>query len=190
MMRECMFQKFRKPLSKMKADESLMTEPLIRKKLAMARTPPLEKDRYVLIPAAAGSTNSTMHLGKVDAEQMIRGGALDNDYEGKQVDVPLVDVVSWLISNFHEDDYIVIKMDIEGGEFPILNALLDNGKTRLIDKIALECHPEVGNCPKLLARFEAATKVAVLIEGKDYDGWDSYSSPDKYMPLNPDDRNA
>eukprot|EP00928_Gymnodinium_smaydae_P009251 TRINITY_DN13421_c0_g1_i1.p1 TRINITY_DN13421_c0_g1~~TRINITY_DN13421_c0_g1_i1.p1 ORF type:complete len:340 (-),score=65.28 TRINITY_DN13421_c0_g1_i1:174-1193(-) len=184
-MRECMFQKFQKPLSQMKADKSLMTDEVIREHLAMARTPPSQKDRYVLIPAAAGSTDSTMHLGKVDAEQMIRGGALDNDSEGEQTDVPLVDVVSWLISNFSEDDYIVVKVDIEGGEFPILNALIDKGKTSLIDRIALECHSSAGNCGDLLARFKVASKIAPLIEGKDYVGWDSFSSPDKYVPLNP-----
>lgn len=184
-MRECMFRKFQKPLKRMKADTSLMTDKSIRERLATAGMPPLTKDRYVLIPAAAGATNSTMHLGSVDAEQMIRGGAHDNEHTGKQVDVPLVDVVSWLVSNFDEKDYVVVKMDIEGGEFPIVNSLISKGKAGLIDKIAMECHDWVGNCKDLLTRFTSATGLTPLIESKDYQGWDSFSSPEKYVPVKP-----
>merc|ERR550532_181691 len=116
---------------------------------------------------------------------MIRGGALDNAHEGKQYDVPIADVVSMLISNFKEDDYIVVKMDIEGGEFDFLPTLMEKGGANLIDLLVLECHPIAGNCNDLLRRWRNASVSDMLSDGKDYDGWDLESTPEKYYPTDP-----
>ena len=41
-----------------------------------------------------------------------------------QFDVPKIDVVDWLLSSFNVDDYVVLKMDVEGAEIEIVPKLL------------------------------------------------------------------
>lgn len=40
-----------------------------------------------------------------------------------------------------KDNYIVVKMDIEGAEFPVLDKMLRNGTIKYIDKLYCEFHP-------------------------------------------------
>ena len=128
-----------------------------------------------------------MHLGQVDPQAMIRGGAIDDDHDGNGCDVPLVDFVSMLENHFQEEDYVVVKMDIEGGEFTIMDRLIKNRTGYLIDVLALECHWWAGDCNRLLEDWEAMrTNTKLLQEGSGgYDGWDSESTPDKYYPIDP-----
>jgi len=184
-MRECMWRTFKKPLSMMVPDESLMTNDVINSRMAQASLPPTDsKDRFVLVPAAAGASAGQLHLGHVDAEQMIRGGAIDSVKTGKQLDVPIANFVSMLEDNFQEKDYVVVKMDVEGGEFPIIKALMEHNKIGLIDVLALECHSFAGDCKQLLQQCgQLAGKV--LVEGREYEGIDSDSLPEKYYPTDP-----
>merc|ERR1712080_730546 len=100
--------------------------------------------------------------------------------------VPLVDVVTWLALHFHEDDYLVVKLDVEGAEFPIINALLDRGLSGLVDVLVLECHGFLGDCGALFDRLHAeAPHCRLLTEGKDQPGWDSLSTPELYYPVDP-----
>merc|ERR1719159_1440215 len=107
---------------------------------------------------------------------MIRGGA-HNETGTDQEEVNLVDVAAWMIKNFREEDYVILKSDIEGGEFKLLSSLLDQGKAHLIDKLLLECHGAYGDCPALVARLTEAG-VHPQREGEGgFQGWDSLSSP-------------
>lgn len=51
-----------------------------------------------------------------------------------------VDVVSWLQRSFHEDDFVLIKMDVEGAERSIIPKLLATNASRLVDVLLWECH--------------------------------------------------
>ena len=57
-----------------------------------------------------------------------------------QFDVPKIDVVDWLLSSFNVDDYVVLKMDVEGAEIEIVPKLLETNATRLVDVFLWECH--------------------------------------------------
>ena len=175
-----MFKVFASPLAKLRPDPSLESRALVDKRLALAAAPPEgTADRYVLVPAAAGAEDGLLKLS-ADPEQMIRGGALNET--GTEVDykVNLVDVAAWMIKNFREEDYVILKSDIEGGEFQVLHSLLDHGKAHLIDKLLLECHPGSGDCPALISRLTEAG-VPPQLEGEGgFEGWDSLSSPDLY----------
>ena len=54
--------------------------------------------------------------------------------------VPCIDFSKWLSNNFNEDDYIILKMDIEGAEYEVIPKLLKDGTINLIDVIYLEWH--------------------------------------------------
>lgn len=189
-MRQCMWEVFREPLQALKPDPSLGDWELIKSRLAMAAQPLVANshDRYVSVPAAAGAKTGTLNLGLMTAEQMIRGGANSSERNvGPQMTVPLVDFANWFSANFRQEDYVIVKMDIEGAEFSILNKLLDAGHGCLFDILAWECHDwmGIGNCHALHRRINQLGCVTQMTEGQGYRPWDSESTPEKYYALDP-----
>ena len=72
-----------------------------------------------------------------------------------------VDVASWINKHFTDDDWIVMKMDTEGGEYGVFNAMLKDmdGLGKLIDVLGWECHssPQLKqDCGQLRPAMEAA----------------------------------
>ena len=61
----------------------------------------------------------------------------------------IVDVTSWLARSFHVDDYVLMKLDVEGAEHEIVQRLEAQGALGLIDVMAIECHGWSGNCSKV-----------------------------------------
>jgi len=51
-----------------------------------------------------------------------------------------VDFGAFLSDSFSEEDYIVLKMDIQGSEFPILDQLFETGLIHWINEIYIELH--------------------------------------------------
>lgn len=49
-------------------------------------------------------------------------------------------MVSWMRESFVEDDFVIVKMDIEGAERNIIPKLLATNASRLIDVLLWECH--------------------------------------------------
>ena len=50
----------------------------------------------------------------LNAQNYYDGEGLLNDPEQYLYTVPMVDVATWLADSFTEDDYVVVKMDVEG----------------------------------------------------------------------------
>lgn len=50
------------------------------------------------------------------------------------------DFANWLKSTVSEEDFVVMKMDVEGTEFDLIPMLFKTGAICLIDEIFLECH--------------------------------------------------
>ena len=183
-----MWKKFDGPLRSLAPDAALNSSALIKSRLAEASYP-IRKGtptRYTFIPAAVGVTDGYMTISEVTPQQMIRGGA-HSDGGGKAITVPVVDVVTWLANNFREQDFIMLKMDVECAEHAILEALLRNGAGHLIDELAWECHegcPGTPNrCSSMRQKLHVQTKARIIEEGSSgYFGYDSFSSPDKYFP--------
>jgi FkbM family methyltransferase len=69
-------------------------------------------------------------------EGKVTGGV---DYKNAQM-VESIDFSKWLKENVSEDDYVVIKINAEGGEYPIMGSLLINNITHLIDQIYIQLH--------------------------------------------------
>lgn len=194
-MRSCMFKLFRGPLSHLQVNKSLQNMDLIQSRLDTAKAASNEINRFVAVPAAAGASDGTLDLGEMTAEQMIRGGAHDQYAQagGATMTVPMVDIPKWLTQFFSEEDYIIVKMDIEGGEFPILNTLLDAQNGCIIDVLALECHSWAGDCAALNHKLQQHPCISVMTEddlkssGESmvYKGWDHHSSPDVYFAQDP-----
>ena len=48
------------------------------------------------------------------------------------------------ILHLRDDDYVVLKVDIEGAEFDVLRRIISHGMLHLIDILAVEWHDENG----------------------------------------------
>ena len=95
---------------------------------------------YQMIPAAAGAASGTLRMAGSPL-QMLRGGSMmAGSNHMPQFDVARVDVVDWLVSSFTVDDFVVLKMDVEGAEIDIVPKLLATNATRLVDVFLWECH--------------------------------------------------
>lgn len=78
------------------------------------------------------------------------------------IKVPSVDISTWIQENFHPDDYIVLKMDIEGAEYSVVRKMLDDDTFKYIDKLYIEFHYEK------VGRTKEEAKV-LMDELKEYD---------------------
>ena len=54
--------------------------------------------------------------------------------------VRIIDFSRWLRATVVANDFVVVKMDIEGSEYEVLPSLLRTGTIRLIDELMLEVH--------------------------------------------------
>jgi len=57
------------------------------------------------------------------------------------VDVPCIDFSRWVRERFTPDDYVVLKLDIEGSEYEVLEKMINEGSIKLISKLYIEWHP-------------------------------------------------
>jgi len=72
-------------------------------------------------------------------------GGLDKENPLK---VPCINFSKWIIENFDKDDFIILKMDIEGAEYEVLNKMIKDGSIFYIDKINMEFHYDKINLEK------------------------------------------
>ena len=61
-------------------------------------------------------------------------------YELNNATVRSIDFSKWLINNFQKEDYIVLKLDIEGAEFSVLPKMFADNSIDLIDELFIEFH--------------------------------------------------
>lgn len=65
-----------------------------------------------------------------------------------KINVKTVDLSSFLVENFTQEDYIVLKLDIEGAEYPVLSKLINTGTIKYINKLYGEWHQhKLANIP-------------------------------------------
>ena len=118
---------------------------MVQERLALAtncgRSPTVS-----LIPAAASNQdgNISVSFGS-DPKQMLIGGvaAITANYTAKSsktADVMAVDFVRWFEAAFATQDFVVLKLDIEGAEAYIVEGLLKAGIANRIDILLWECH--------------------------------------------------
>jgi FkbM family methyltransferase len=112
------------------------------------------RDHFLLVPAAVSDRSGTLRL-YASPEQMLRGGAMQNaggrrrqrgQPEMRAFDAIVVDFVSWFHDAYRPEDFVVLKMDIEGAEREIVEGLISTGAMRNVDVILWECHVGVPWC--------------------------------------------
>ena len=74
------------------------------------------------------------------SEVKASGGMLGQFTSKSKVKVPCFDFSKWIFENFKEEDYIFLKMDIEGAEYNVLEEMLKTGAINLINDLDIEFH--------------------------------------------------
>jgi len=64
-------------------------------------------------------------------------GNVDKDHP---IRVKCMDFSQWILNTFDKDDYIILKMDIEGAEFRVLDKMIRDGSIDYINKLYIEWH--------------------------------------------------
>ena len=61
------------------------------------------------------------------------------------IQVDAIDFSAWLGHNFTEDDYVIIKMDIEGAEYSVLEKVIVDNNHHIIDELIVEFHQKMND---------------------------------------------
>ncbi|MFX1383561.1 MAG: FkbM family methyltransferase [Promethearchaeota archaeon] len=63
-----------------------------------------------------------------------------NIIKNKPLKVDCLDLSEWIISNFKKKDYIILKMNIEGAEYKILEKMMEDGSLSYINELFCQFH--------------------------------------------------
>ena len=66
----------------------------------------------------------------------------DNINLNNKVVVKTIDLSKWITDNFSKDDYIILKIDIEGSEYKVMKRLFETKSIEYVNEIYLELHLE------------------------------------------------
>ena len=58
----------------------------------------------------------------------------------KIAQVRCIDFSKWILDKFNKDDYIILKLDIEGAEYDVLEKMIKDGSLEYINKLLIEWH--------------------------------------------------
>ena len=57
-----------------------------------------------------------------------------------------IDIADFLKRTVREDDFVVVKMDIEGAEYAVVPHLISAGVAPLVDEMFVEVHTDTNTC--------------------------------------------
>ena len=133
----CMEHLFRSDLDRREPDHVLLNHTTVWQRLHEARERPVPTAaaaRYTFVPAAVGGRTGTISFSRkrisAGANSRLtsgfRKGSMKHLAAGAgsstaTFDVQIVDVTSWLARSFHVDDYVLVKLDVEGAEHEIVS---------------------------------------------------------------------
>lgn len=67
--------------------------------------------------------------------------------------VDCIDLDKWIRSNFKQEDFIILKLDVEGAEYDIVPKMIKNKTFFMVDELHMEWHPEWCEVPKVYGEF-------------------------------------
>jgi FkbM family methyltransferase len=66
-------------------------------------------------------------------------GKLDREHP---ITVRCIDFGAWVKRSFTKDDFVIVKLDIEGAEYAVLRKMIDDGSIELVDRLYVEFHAD------------------------------------------------
>jgi len=87
-----------------------------------------------------------------------------------EVTVECIDFHEWLINHVKPEDYVILKMDIEGAEFEIVDHIINKGSIKLINEFYGEFHgKKIGGS----AKDDFELKLKLYNENLTFQKWDA-----------------
>ena len=81
--------------------------------------------------------------------------------EKSYVDVPAFNLSRWILDSFEKSTYLILKLDVEGSEFRILNKMIEDGSIEYVDELWGEWHDMKIDVPEI---NELSAKVKDYLE--------------------------
>lgn len=95
--------------------------------------------------------------------------------EEKIIKIECIDLSKWIKDNFDKEDHIILKLDVEGSEYDILNKLFEDNIINYINQLFIEFHNI--RCGKTLKDDKNILQKLSEKNIKYDDTWDSMHSP-------------
>ncbi len=91
---------------------------------------------------AAGTADGRVDFfpGPSTLGSTLYGDKITGSISSEPVKVPAVDLSQFLKDKSRPDDYVVLKLNVEGAEYPILRRMLVDGTLALIDRLYVAWH--------------------------------------------------
>jgi len=88
-----------------------------------------------------GSTDRRTGAGTLN-QQKAAWNLQSGHRANEEIIIETIDFSQWIKKNFAKKDFIILKMDIEGAEYDVLQKMIDDGTMNYIDEIMIEFHQE------------------------------------------------
>lgn len=85
----------------------------------------------------------------------------DKDHFNKKSTIPCMDISEFIKRNFSKEDRIIVKMDIEGSEFEVIERMLQENTMEWIDEIYVEWHSRFFRDAAAMKLREEALKLKI-----------------------------
>ncbi|MFJ2786162.1 MULTISPECIES: FkbM family methyltransferase [unclassified Streptomyces] len=127
-------------------------------------------------PIAVWTEDGTidLFLGHHESSTVMPGKRVPPMYDqqidyGSPVAVPAVDFSAWLRRTATPEDHVVVKMDIEGAEYPVLRKLLADGTIDLVSVLYVEWHHDRFPAMNQAEHDQVAAAVSARVDVRHWD---------------------
>lgn len=79
-------------------------------------------------------------MGRIQRLNSSMPMSLNETMSAQVTEVHGLDFAEWIKATVAEDDFLLLKMDVEGSEFDLLPRMFETGAICLVDELFLECH--------------------------------------------------
>lgn len=189
-MRSCVWKRLDYHLSELATNPQLNSSMLVDSRLQAASlmaSTPFTMNTYFSIPAAVSTKTGWTPVGGT-RQDLIRGGAMTTTAKTLKHITRSIDFVDWFQHAAKPDDFVFVKMDIEGAEHPVLKRLHTTGAYRLIDALAIEYHgtrTAVDASKELVKQWNITTFAESEYAGMDHVAREATSLPARCQLDNP-----
>lgn len=129
-----------------------------------------------ILHSAAWTHDGTidLYLGHHESSTVMPGKVVPPVYD-QQIDydapvpVPALDFSAWLRRTATPDDHVVVKMDIEGAEYPVLTKMLADSTIGLISTLYVEWHHDRFPAMRRADHDELVSAVSAHTDVRDWD---------------------
>lgn len=94
----------------------------------------------VNIETPPGEGETGMGTSCVSLDKWNPWGLRDRQHFQTQATVPCFNLSHFILENYNKEDFLLIKMDIEGSEYPVLERMLQDGSIEYVDHLYVEWH--------------------------------------------------